>query len=142
MSGRGWPTATRKDHQRFCTTEGWRRTTDATGRTGTHHVTYEMDLPDGRALRTRISHPVDRSDYGPSLWRHVLRDQLVVTDEEFWACATEGRPPLRGAPTAAALPAELAHLLLHTVGLTDDEVAAMTKDQAVARLNEFWTTGS
>lgn len=144
MSSRGWPTATRKDHERFCSVEGWRRTTDATGRTGTHHVTYEIDLPDARTLRTRISHPVDPSDYGPSLWRHVLRDQLMVSEEEFWACARDGRPPPRSvpAPDLPSLPAELVHLLVHTVGLTDEEVGAMTKDEAVARLGHFWTTGS
>jgi hypothetical protein len=38
------------------------------GRTGTHHVTYELDLIDGGVLRTRISHPVDRSSYGRSMW--------------------------------------------------------------------------
>jgi hypothetical protein len=50
-------------------------------RTGTHHVTYELDLPDGRILRTRISHPPGRTTYGPSsLWAHVPRDQLQVSE--------------------------------------------------------------
>ena len=55
-----WPQSTRQDHEKFCGAEGWGLVRDARGRTGTHHVTYELGLPDGRVLRTRISHPVDR----------------------------------------------------------------------------------
>jgi hypothetical protein len=73
-----WPTPARADHAKFCENEGWRVVRDARGRTGTHHLTYELDLPDGRTLRTRVSHPPDRTDYGPSIWSHILRDQLAV----------------------------------------------------------------
>ncbi len=141
MSG---PAPTRKDHEAFCEAEGWIRVRDARGRTGTHHVTYELDLPDGGILRTRISHPADRTDYGPGLWSHILRDQLQVTGAEFWACVNDGARPGRGVPQppAAALPAELVHLLISRVGLTDTEVAAMTRDAAVARLQSYWTDGS
>jgi hypothetical protein len=135
-----WPQATREDHDRFCRVEGWRRIRDARGRSGTHHVTYELDLPDGRILRTRISHPIDRGGYGRSMWQHVLRDQLQVSESEFWACVREGTAPDRGVPEppTEALPAELVHLLINRVGLTEAEVAAMTKQQAIARLERFW----
>lgn len=138
-----WPTPTRKDHQAFCDAEGWARVRDARGCTGTHHVTFEFALPDGRVLRTRISHPVDRTDCGPSLWNHILRDQLLVTEAEFWACVRDGAVPTRGVPEipAAALPADVVHLLMSRVGLTEAEVAAMTKDEAVARLQRYWTEG-
>jgi hypothetical protein len=136
-----WPQPTREDHERFCKNEGWRRLRDARGRTGTHHITYELDLPDGGVLRTRISHPPDRTTYGPSLWAHILRDQLRVSDEEFWACVREGRRPGRGERPmpSDALPADLVHLLIHRVGLTDTEVAGMSKDEAVDRLRRFWS---
>ena len=138
-----WPQPTREDHERFCRAEGWRRVSDARGRTGTHHVTYELDLPDGGIIRTRISHPVDRSGYGKNLWAHVLRDQLDVTEEEFWACVRDGVAPDRGAPVADqdALPADLVHLLISRVGLPEKEIAEMTKEEAVARLREFWIDG-
>jgi len=138
-----WPQPTRADHDRFCRVEGWRQVRDARGRTGIHHVTYELDLPDGRILRTRVSHPPDRTDYGPSLWRHILRDQLRVTEAEFWSCARNGVLPDRGMPSVPehALPADLVHLLLHRVGLPESEVAAMSRDEAVARLQKFWTDG-
>ena len=139
-----WPEPTRKDHEAFCATEGWQRVRDARGRTGTHHVTYELALPDGRILRTRISHPVDRSGYGPSLWGHILRDQLQVTEQEFWSCVRKKIKPDRGAPQppAAALPADLVRMLITRVGLSEGEVAAMSKDQAVARLQLYWTDGT
>lgn len=139
-----WPQPTRKDHATFCQIEQWRPVRDSRGRTGTHHVTYELDLPDGRILRTRISHPVDRSDYGQSMWRHILRDQLQIEEPEFWACVHDGVTPDRGLPEppAAALPAELAFLLISRVGLDEAEVARMSKDDAVARLQRFWTDGT
>ena len=88
MSERRRP-ATRTDHENFCITEGWAERKRATGKRGTHHVNYEFALPDGRILYTRISHPVDRTGYGPSIWSHILRDQLAVTAEEFWACVED-----------------------------------------------------
>lgn len=138
-----WPQATREDHERFCEREGWRRIRDAKGRTGTHHITYELALPDGRVLRTRISHPPDRTVYGDSLWSHVLRDQLNVSQDVFWACVRDGQLPDRGVPAAPpeALPADLVHLLLTRVGLTEDEIRPLTKPEAIARLQQYWTEG-
>jgi hypothetical protein len=135
-----WPSPTRKDHETFCQVEKWEPVSDARGRTGTHHVTYELGLPDGRILRTRISHPVDRTDYGPSLWRHVLRDQLDVDDATFWSCVRDGVKPSRGVPPPVreAVPAELVHLLISRLGLSEDEVARMGKQDAVARLTAYW----
>jgi hypothetical protein len=138
-----WPQPIRRDHERFCEVEGWQRVRDARGRTGTHHVTYELALPDGRVLRTRISHPVDRSTYGPSLWSHILRDQLQVSEPDFWRCARDGSKPDRGLPEppAQALPADLVQLLITRVGLRDSDVATMSKAEAVERLHRFWTEG-
>jgi hypothetical protein len=138
-----WPQPTRQDHDRFCGVEGWNPVRNARGRTGTHHVTYELHLPDGRVLRTRISHPPDRTTYGSSIWGHILRDQLGVSEQEFWTCVRDGVKPDRGVPQAPpeALPADLVHLLLTRVGLAGAEVAAMTKTEAVERLNRYWTEG-
>ncbi|GAB4047944.1 cytotoxic translational repressor of toxin-antitoxin stability system [Catellatospora paridis] len=139
-----WPQPTRQAHESFCHVEKWDRVRDARGRTGTHHVTYELHLKDGRILRTRISHPVDRTSYGPGIWSHILRDQLDVTEIEFWTCVQDGIKPDRGEPEvpAEALPADLVYLLIHRVGLAGAAVAAMTKDEAVARLNRYWAEGS
>ncbi|MER6561515.1 cytotoxic translational repressor of toxin-antitoxin stability system [Streptomyces sp. NPDC001027] len=103
-----------------------------------------MTLHDGRILRTRISHPVDRSVYGAALWGHILRDQLVVTDGEFWDCVIDGKLPDRGVPSTPreSLPADLVYLLIHRVGLPEETVSALTKEDAVARLQRHWTDGT
>jgi hypothetical protein len=140
-----WPTPTRQDHQKFCEIEGWHPVRSARGRTGTHHPTYELALPDGQVLRTRISHPPDRSTYGPAIWRHILRDQLDVTEEVFWDCVRNGVKPSRGepeTPAADSIPAEVVHMLLTRVRLAESDVARMTREEAIARLNQYWTDGN
>jgi hypothetical protein len=136
-----WPRPTRQDHARFSEVEGWPQVRDARGRSGTHHVTYELNLPDGTVARTRVSHPVDRSHYGAAIWSHILRDQLQVDEATFWACVRDGVKPDRGEPKAReqALPADLVHLLLTRVGLSEAEVAALSRSAAIDRLRHYWT---
>jgi hypothetical protein len=136
-----WPAPTRSDHEAFCTTEGWEQVRDSQGRTGTHHLTYELRLHDGRILRTRISHPPDRGTYGKSIWAHILRDQLDISEPEFWACVQDKVKPDRGEPQvpAEALPAELVHLLITRIGLSSAEVAKMSRADAITRMLEHWS---
>lgn len=138
-----WPAPTREAHEAFCTTEGWQQVRDARGHAVTHHVTYELQLHDGRILRTRISNPLNRETYGPRLWSHILRDQLDVDQATFWACVQDGKKPDRGAPEPPpeALPADLVYLLLTHVHLSESDVAGMSKEEAIARMRQYWTTG-
>ncbi|MFC4112077.1 cytotoxic translational repressor of toxin-antitoxin stability system [Nonomuraea zeae] len=139
-----WPQPTREHHDSFCQIEGWRQVRNARSGAGTHHVTYELDLPDGRILRTRISHPVDRSTYGPGIWSHILRDQLQVDEATFWACVQNDVKPDRGAPAppSEALPADLVFMLISRVGLDEMTVATMSKDEAIVRLQKYWIDGT
>jgi hypothetical protein len=134
--------ATRTDHQSFCLVEGWTERRRATGRRGTHHVNYELPLPDGRILYTR-SHPVDRTDYGPSIWSHILRDQLAVTADEFWACVHDKMLPDRQGPEAPveAIPAGVVRALVVDARVSEVDVRAMSKAEAVQRLADFYTSG-
>lgn len=136
--------ATRTDHQTFCLTEGWIERRRATNKRGTHHVNYELAVPDGRILYTRISHPVDRTDYGPSIWGHILKDQLEVAVEEFWACVEDKVLPVRSQMPnpREAIPMGVLRVLLHEARLPETEVRAMTKAEAVQRLADFYTHGS
>jgi hypothetical protein len=96
-----------------------------------------------RQLPLVFDHPPDRTDYGASLFAHILRDQLAVGEKEFWACVSDGAIPDRGAPPppAASIPADLVHLLIHRVGLPEDEVKAMSRDQAISRAQQYWSEG-
>jgi hypothetical protein len=135
--------ASRRDHQRFCEIEGWSVVRNARGKPTQHHLTYELALPDGRILRTRVSRPANTDAYGPSLWGHILDDQLAVTADEFWDCVDNGTVPgrARTAPAVppAALPAGLVYQLVHTLGLGADEVEGMTQEEAVQRLTAHWS---
>jgi hypothetical protein len=137
-----WPAPTRRDHAAFCQNEGWELVRDARGRTSGHHAsTYEFQLHDGRILRTQISYPPDGSTYGAGIWSHILRDQLDVDEETFWACVRDGIKPDRGQPEtpSEALPADLAHLLVTRLHLSSAEIALMSKEEAIARMNEYWS---
>lgn len=135
----GFPKSTRKDHQNFCLNEGWTQIRNARSKGG-HHVTFELTLPDGRVLRTRISHPPNRQTYGPSMWAHILRDQLQVSEGEFWACVREKKVPQRSRvkPTTPSIPsAVVAQLLSH--GVEESEVRLMSRAEAIERLNLIWS---
>ena len=137
------PTPTRRDHLRFCEIEGWNVVRSGAGKRSTHHETYEFELPDGRVLRTRISRPPDRTGYGPALWSHILRDQLQTSPDGFWQCVRTGIPPDRGAPPEPdrAIPTDLVHMLKSRVGLTDEQLAGMSRQAAIERAQQYWTTG-
>lgn len=137
-----YPTPTRRDHEKFCITEEWEQRKTATGKTGTHHHNYELTLHDGRILYTRISHPVDRSDYGQDLWGHILREQLQVDNVAFWNCVQNGVLPDRGGPAEVpenAIPAGVVSTLLGTFHLPEEEVKAMTATEAIAKLGELYS---
>lgn len=135
----GFPEPTRKDHQQFCLNEGWRQVCNARGKSG-HHATFELTLLDGETLRTRISHPPNRKTYGPSMWAHILREQLHVSEDEFWACVREKKVPQRsrGLPAMPSIPAGVvAQLLSH--GVEESEVRLMSRSEAIERLNLIWS---
>jgi hypothetical protein len=135
--------ATRREHVRFCEVEGWRAVQSARESSNRHHLTFELPLNDGRILRTRISRPPNNDTYGKALWAHILRDQLCVTQNEFWKCVDDGEVPVRSSsmplPPPAALPAGLAHQLVHVLALSTEEVAALSLDDAIALMNEHWS---
>lgn len=135
---------TRVDHNEFCVKDRWEKVRDARGGEVRHHVTYELRLPDGRILRTRISRPLKKETYGAGLWKTILREQLDVTEAEFWACVKDSVRPDRGigqeikAPPSA-LPAQLVYQLIHQAGVAENDVAKMNLQQAVEAMAAFWS---
>lgn len=136
-----FPPATRKDHEKFCDTEGWTRRKSARGKKGTHHDNYELALPNGEILWTRISHPVNRIDYGPGMWADILRDQLRVNEVTFTECVKNGVKPDRGGATESrgeAIPLGVVHVLT-SFGVPEAEVMGMTKAEAIERMAQLYT---
>lgn len=135
------PPGDRDNHRAFCEVEGWQVRPSARGRAGQDHVKYELRLDDGCVLLTRISHPVDRTTYGRSMWTHILRDQLDVTEDEFWACVRDQVLPGRSRPTEdmPSLPLWLVTHLLEA-GVPQDEVAALDEAQARRRIAQIWSS--
>ncbi|MEV8250890.1 cytotoxic translational repressor of toxin-antitoxin stability system [Microbacterium sp. NPDC076768] len=122
------PTPTRQNHDEFCANEKWELVRGSTGKPVTPHKTYELTLWDSRILRTRISRPVNGTDYSARMWSHILREQLEVSSSEFWSCAGDGVLPDRGAPKVVAprktVPLHLVRLLSR-LGVPEDEILAL-----------------
>lgn len=97
------------------------------------HWRYRKDLPDGTVLRTKVSHS-RRDEIGIDLFKHILRDQLRVTEDRFWDVVRRGatEPAEAPPPQAATIPGWLVQRLILTAGLREDEVRAMTADEAHA----------
>lgn len=73
--------------------------------------------------------------------------ELSCTANQFWAAVDDGIKPQRpGAepeppPPGETIPFDLARNLVMKAGLTQIELARMTKGEAVARWQEFLTSG-
>lgn len=78
------------------------------------------------------------------MWGEILKNQLEVTVDQFWACVNDGDLPDRGAPEAPkdALPLELVTLLIRTARIPEETVAIMTKEEAVQAINDFWASST
>ena len=134
--------ATFGDLRTFVERDGWTEEPNLSrGRSQTgDHRRYRKDLPDGTRFRTKVSHSL-HDEIGIDLFKRILRDQLRVTEDRFWqivrgrASETSGAPP----PEAVMIPGWLVQRLIITVGLPEEEVGAMTADQAFAAWETYRT---
>lgn len=128
---------TNAELRKFVDTEGWQDKDKKSGKkTGDHHR-YVLALETGEVLYTRVSHGSGGID-DPSLFGQILRTQLRVTREQFWACVKDGvlppRPAVAAQAPANAIDAKLARNLLRKVGLTPADLAGLDQARAV----EIW----
>lgn len=132
--------ATFGDLRTFLKHDGWEEEPNlgrGRRRTGDHRR-YRKVFPDGRVLRTKVSHAT-RDEIGRSLFSHILRDQLETTEERFWAviagtATADDRP---SPPITPTLPGWLVLRLVTTAGRSESEVAAMTPDEAQAAWDSY-----
>ena len=122
------------DLQKYVERDGWIEEPNlARGRRRTgDHRRYRTDLPDGTTLRTKVPHSLG-DEIGVALCKHILRDQLRTSEDRFrevvLGVADVSEPP---PPQAQTIPGWLVQRLLLTVGLGEDEIRAMTADEAQA----------
>ena len=132
---------TRADHQQFCDNEGWSPALNARAQSVGHHLTLTLELADGRILRTRISRPVNRTNYAPSMFKHIIRDQLECTVDDFFACVDHAtlppRPQLAATPKTA-LPLYVAQQLREVVGVPHSTIATLGLAEALELLAKFY----
>lgn len=65
------------DLKRYSEKNGWVMIRD------TDHWYYEKVLSNGEILRTRVSHFLSK-EIPANLWRKILKQQLRVSEAEFW----------------------------------------------------------
>ena len=102
------------------------------------HWRYRKVLPDGTVLRTKVSHALDE-EIGADLLGHIVRDQLGTTMQHF-RDVVAGRMPERAASEQATpepIPGWLVERLIHTVGLPEEEVRAMSPEEARAAWERY-----
>lgn len=134
--------ATFRDLHQYVTNDGWTEEPNlARGRRRTgDHRRYFRELPDGTRLRARISHDED-AEIGEDLFHRILRDQLRVTEEQFWEVVRgrAGSETVVAQPAVEPVPGWLVTRLLFTVGLSEGDVAQMTADEARAAWLDYQT---
>lgn len=135
-----------EDHRKFVETEGWTKKGTASGSAKTgDHFRYSFRLPNGEVLQTRVSHGSGAIN-DPSLVAAILREQLRVSEVDFYRCVNEGKSPIRPAAETPVRPCEgidakLLRNLIRKVGLAQSQVAAMTKAEAIAAWDEYLASG-
>jgi hypothetical protein len=129
------------EHRAFCEVDGWEDKDAKSKKTKGDHHRYVKQLPNGDQLYTQVSH--GSGEYrSPSLWSHIRRDQLKVTEDEFWNAVDNGIPPAREdaqppKPAGEPIPLWLVGHLLRLVGLPMNEIEAMTLEEAWTAWNEW-----
>lgn len=130
------------DHRKFVETEGWvKKGTARSGKKSGDHFRYSLKLSTGEVLATRVSHgsgSIDDAD----LVAKILRDQLQVTEEDFYRCVNEGELPPRPSPQVPppppqALDGKLVRNLITKLGMTQSQVALLTREEAIAAWQKY-----
>ena len=120
--------------KKFCDNDRW----DPKKRTD--HWRYTKRLPGGRTLRTKISFgPGEIGD--PGLFAAILREQLQVSEEEFWRVLREGGPARRAAlpviaPAAPPLLSAATVLHLRKLGVSLERVRKLRSQAEAGELLE------
>ena len=133
------------DLKRFCAVDGWYDRDAQRGAATGDHFRYGRVLRDGTRLRTRVSHG-SGSIRDPATFKDILRDQLRVTEEQFWLAVEKGVAPQRPGdaapePPGLGIPHDLVSNLVRKAGCSLEEVRGMSKSEAVAAWQRWLEDG-
>lgn len=121
--------------ERFCRIDGWREKR----RTG--HVFFEKVLADGTVLRAHRSFAGGKT-MSPGRFKAILRNQLQVSEADFWAALETKAPvarPSEPPKEEAALPAHLVRVLKDELHLSEPELAELSLEEAQRLVHEHWS---
>ena len=120
--------------ERFCRIDGWRESRR------TDHVFYEKVLADGTVLRTHRSFAGGKT-MSPGRFKATLRNQLQVSEDDFWTALETKEPVARPSdpPEAEALPAYLVRMLKTELHLSEAEIAELSPEDAQRLVYEHWS---
>lgn len=81
-------------------------------------------------------------DIGPAVFTQILRRQLHVSKEQFWNTIDTGQPVDRPTDTDEPPPEYPAWILVGLMkhGYSEDDIRAMTPEEAEALLYEKWSS--
>ena len=125
----------------FCKADQWELSRQ------TKHAVYKKVLADGTALQTQASRGKGADNIGAALFQFILRVGLQVSEAEFWEAIRTGEPARRpGHPAPPPVPpkpsAGLVYQLRKHLGLPDEEISRLSKDEAIEMLNEYFSRPS
>lgn len=131
------------DVEKFLAADGWRPISPGErGGRRQRHLFFEKLLPGGRLLQTHISHD-RRKSIGASRFGAVLRDQLEVSREDFWAAIDAGAPVDRPATLdedeVVEHEAWVIRVLAGELHMSPDEIAALGEVEAKERVYAHWS---
>ena len=121
--------------ERFCRIDGWRESR----RTG--HVFFEKVLADGTVLRTHRSFAGGKT-MSPGRFKAILRNQLQVTEADFWTALEKEEPvarPSEQQKEEATLPAYLVRVLKDELHLSEPEIGELSLEEAQRLVHERWS---
>ena len=121
--------------ERFCRIDGWQESRR------TDHVFFEKTLADGTVLRTHRSFAGGKT-MSPGRFKAILRNQLRVSEEDFWRALETGEPaarPTKPVEAEPGLPAYLVRVLKIELRLSETEIAELAPAEAERLVYEHWS---
>jgi hypothetical protein len=103
------------DLRAFCRIDGWISASGRPGRSTSKHEVWTKSLSGGTTLRVVISK--GRGEYPPRMAGYILKNEVRVTEHEFWSAVRTGDAPQRpeqrpARPEGELLPLSLVRALL------------------------------